>query len=289
MTTTSEARSLLPLYERWMTRRRLSNRTIGDRIWLLRMADRQLPYGLDDVTEDEIFDWLKKYTGWTLATYDAHLRGFFAWAAQRGHLTCNPMIDLEAPEPGPRIPHPCEDDDLAHALTAAPEPWRRVAKIGAFAGLRCAEMCRAHTDHIVQGTRLKVYGKGGKWRTVPLHPVLQEEFANAAPGFLLVGKRGGPLLAKTLSSAQREVWRELGLPDSFTLHSLRHWCLTNVRRAGGDLLDATLIAGHSNPNTTVPYLATGDDRLLNVISRIQVPTAGVPQPDDGRLGRSHAA
>lgn len=286
MTQRPEAKSLLPLYERWMTRKRRSPRTINDRLALLRMANRQLPYGLDDVTEDEIFDWLDKYTGWTLATYDAHLRGYFTWAAQRGHLTCNPMIDLEPPEPGPRIPHPCTDEELALALTA-PTPWRRAVLMGAYGGLRCAEMCAARTDHIVQGTKLKVYGKGGKWRLVPLHPVLQAELAAAAPGHLLMGQRGRPLSPKTLTSSQRDVWRRLGLSESFTLHSLRHWCLTNVRRTGGDLLDAQLIGGHADPGTTSTYTLTGDDRLLDVISRL--PAVGVPQPGSSRLGRPQAA
>lgn len=290
MTQMPEATSLLPHYQRWMIKQRRSAQTIDRRMIVLRKADRELPYGLDDASEDEIFDWLSHYTSpWTVATYDNHLRGYYTWAVKYGHLSPDPMADLARPGPGPRIPHPCTDAELALALTAPAMPWRRAVRLGAYAGLRCAEMCRATTDDIVQGVKLRVYGKGGRWRLVPLHPVLQRELDGTPAGHLIVSQRmGRPINPRLLTQYQRAVWRRLGLSDRFSLHSLRHWCLSAVRRAGG-LLPAQRVGGHATPDITTTYTETGDDELADVVSLLPVILPEGTEPDGSRLGRPQAA
>lgn len=286
--------SLLTEYERWLRARR-SARTVGDRMEYLRRADRLLPYGLEHASEDELAALLAPYEGWTAATYDSHLRGFYTWCLRRGLLTIDPMADLDRAAPGPRVPHPCTDDELALAVATTPaQPWRRAVLLGAYAGLRCAEICSVTTDDVIDD-RLRVRGKGRRVRVVPLHPVLVDELAPdlaaaaaarradpRAPALLLCRSRRGRIAPQVLTSMQRPVWRRHGLPESFTLHSLRHWFATRALRLGADIREVQEMLGHSSVAMTMAYLAVAGERLRVAVARL-------PEPAGTRLGQPRAA
>lgn len=280
MTNPDEASRLLPQYERWLRARR-AKRTADERMIFLRRADRELSEGLDRAYEDEIAELLSVYSGWTAATYDGHLRSFYSWCLKRGKITLDPMADLDRPGPGPRIPHPCTDAELALALTAPEKPWRRAVILGAFAGLRCMEIVSVTTDDII-GDRLRVAGKGGKHRLVPIHPRLAAEIDRTPPGPLCPGVKGGPIAAHVLSQEQRRVWRKIGLGEHVSLHSFRHWCATRMLQEGADIREVQTVLGHSSVDITMWYTQVTDVRLSAAVSRL-------PEPGGSRLGLPVAA
>lgn len=269
MTHSNEASRLLPQYERWLRARR-AKRTADERMIFLRRADRHLPWGVDEADEDELAELLAPYSGWTAATYDGHLRGLYMWALQRGKITLDPMAELGRPGPGPRIPHPCTDDEFALALTAPAWPWRRAVMLGAYAGLRCMEICTVTTDDII-GDRLHIEGKGGRHRAVPIHPLLAAELADTPEGNLCVGAHGGTFDPHVLSAMQREVWRRIGLSDHFSLHSLRHWCATRMLQEGADIREVQTVLGHASVDITMVYTQVVDPRLTAAVGRLPVP------------------
>ena len=93
------------------------------------------------------------------------------------------------------------------------------------------------------GRTLRVTGKRGKTRVVPVVEAVREAIAayvaacpypltGASP--LFVGARGGPLNADLVRRAVRSARKRLGLPDSLTPHALRHSFATHLlaRRRG---------------------------------------------------------
>lgn len=280
----------------WLARGDLHNRpraprTVKERGVILRSIDRDLPDGLRKASADEIAARLARYApddggwyGWTLTTYDTALRVFYRWAVAVGRLGFDPMVYLGRPGPGGREPHPCEDHELATALTAPRWPWRRAVMLGAYAGLRCTELCTVTTEDI-HGGRLHVLGKGRKVRTVPIAAPLAAELADTPPGPLLVGARGRPIAGHVLSAMQRPVWAALGLPDWFSLHSLRHWFATSLVEQGADLRTVQVLMGHSSLATTQGYLRVTDVRARNAVTLLP----RVTEPATNRLGDPVAA
>lgn len=276
---------LIPRYLTWLSRgdathRPKAQRTIGERETILRRIDRELPDGLGHASADEIAAWRQPFTGWTAVTYDSALRSCLGWAAREGRVDFDPMQYLGHPVPGPRVPHPCTDEELAIALTA-PRYWRRAVLLGAYAGTRCTEMCTVTTYDMI-GNRLRIYGKGRKFRTVPIHPDLAEELHGTPPGPLLVGDHGRALSGRSLTMMQRQVWRDLGLRDGFTLHSLRHWCITQWFIAGATAPEVAQMAGWSSLEMAQNYAKVFDERTAAAVSRVP----GIPHARQAGPGRS---
>ena len=286
---------LIDRHLKWLARGDLHNRpraprTVKERGVILHAIDRDLPDGLREASADEIAARLARHApddgwyGWTLTTYDTTLRVFYRWAVAAGELGLDPMAYLGRPGPGGRDPHPCEDHELATALTAPRWPWRRAVMLAAYAGLRCSELCTV-TSADIRGSRLHVLGKGRKVRTVPISDVLAAELDGTGPGPLLVGARGRPIEGHVLSAMQRPVWAALGLPAHFSLHSLRHWFATSLLEQGADLRTVQVLMGHSSLATTQCYLAVTDARAGHAVTLLP----RVSEPADIRLGDPHAA
>src|ERR1700726_117163 len=62
-----------------------------------------------------------------------------------------------------------------------------------------------------------------------------------------------PLSLWTWSKVVRQIADRAGLPQ-FSTHTFRHLCLTDLARAGWDLHEIALFAGHRNPQTTLLYI-----------------------------------
>lgn len=258
--------------------------TIVARRRLLHHADRHLPHGLLDLeVGDHIDTYLGRWEGWSRYTYWTHLKGFYTWGVTTKHLYFDPMAKLARPARGEDIPNPCTDAELAIALTA-PEPYGTAARIAAYMGLRAGEIARADKLHVVAGM-LRVRGKGGRTRTVPISPEVAPTI-DAATGRLL-GRR---ITAGALTSRQGKVWRDLGLVDMH-LHRFRDWYATRLLESGALITEVARLLGHASVETTArSYLQVVDERLAAAVTRLP-PAAmlGTSEPGSSRLGHSNAA
>lgn len=78
--------------------------------------------------------------------------------------------------------------------------------------------------------------------------------------------KGERLSTRTISYIAKEGLKAIGLDErNFTAHSLRHTGATNILRTTGDLEQTRLFCRHSNPATTLLYVATIEEerRLKN--------------------------
>jgi len=255
----------------WLSHvRHASPATIRARRIVLTLADREFPYGLDHVAEPEIAAWLAnpQWSRWTRHSYDSALRVFYRWAARYGLIDFDPMLDMPHAPSGPQDPRPWTDTEIGVILGGARnQPWRRAAMLALYAGLRCGEISRVRHEDIVRG-RLRVHGKGGKVRHIPIAEPLADELGTGR-GHLCIGVGGGPLLAQTLTHNQRREWDRLGLSQDVHLHGGRHAFATGLLDAGVDLRTIQILMGHSSLATTQGYLAGRDPTQAAAVARLQ--------------------
>jgi site-specific recombinase XerD len=151
---------------------------------------------------------------------------------------------------------------------------RNVALLGTMAelGLRVGESLGLDLEAVGhnRGHRtVRVYGKGGKMREIPVPAPLGrdldcylDERAAAAGGD--TGKLEGPLFVTSTGkrldqgavfAMVRRVAGEAGIPDAGKLspHSLRHSVATAALDAGAALRDVQDLLGHADPRTTRRY------------------------------------
>ena len=122
---------------------------------------------------------------------------------------------------------------------------------------------------------LRVLGKGGKTRIVPVLAIVREVMAAwitlhwqpkpDAPLFLgAQGKRMQPAIAQL---ALRHFRRLNGLPEHATPHALRHSFATHLLAQGADLRAIQELLGHASLSTTQRYTAVDTAQLMEVWRR----------------------
>ena len=144
------------------------------------------------------------------------------------------------------------------------------------AAKRLEELRRAGVDvpgeaPAAEGGALRVTGKGGKTRSVPILPAVGKAIADyralcpyhlVADGPLFVGKKGGPLSPRLIQLAMQRLRGALGLSDTATPHALRHSFATHLLARGGELRAIQELLGHASLSTTQIYTRIDSVRLL---------------------------
>ncbi len=187
---------------------------------------------------------------------------------------------------GPRVkrglPRPISPDE-AVALAQDIAETAREGWIGARdwavllllygAGLRIGEAMGLMGDVLPLGDTLRVTGKRGKTRIVPLLPQVRqaiEAYVDACPHDmgraepLFRGARGGPLSPALIRRAVQGARGRLGLSDRTTPHALRHSFATHLLGRGADLRSLQELLGHASLSSTQVYTQVDAAHLLDV-------------------------
>ena len=123
---------------------------------------------------------------------------------------------------------------------------------------------------------IRVAGKGGKVRVVPVLKIAQNAVRNyvelcpfqlSENDEIFRGVRGKPLSPKIIQNKMKLVRNLLGLPASATPHALRHSFATHLLSNGGDLRTIQELLGHASLSTTQIYTAVDSVRLMEVYSK----------------------
>lgn len=208
---------------------------------------------LDDLTLDDLIDWLAQQN-WKPETrrgYRSSLRQFFAWREKAG-LGENIARDLPRARLHRSLPRPARDVDILLALRKAPARTQLMIELMAYGGLRRGEVCKLRTCDLV-GDTLRVVGKGGHERHVPLPPHLSGQIRGMTAGYLFPGRIDGHLSAAYVGKLIGRA-----LPVGVTPHQLRHRFATVAYRKGRDIVAVQSLLGHAKLDTTMIYVALDD-------------------------------
>jgi integrase/recombinase XerC len=206
------------------------------------------------------------------------LRGFLKFAGGEGATV--PVI--KGPRVKPGVPRPISPDEavaLAQDISeSASDGWIgardwAVLMLLYGAGLRISEALGLAGDILPLGDRIRVTGKRGKTRMVPLLPQVKD----AIEAYLAVspypadksepifrGARGGPLSPALIRRAVQGARGRLGLHERTTPHALRHSFATHLLGRGADLRSLQELLGHASLSSTQIYTKVDAAHLLDV-------------------------
>lgn len=245
---------LIDAYVAWQDGRAFSPRTTRRRRTTLRQfAELIHPRPFDAATLDDAETWLRsKASANTRHAYRSDLRGFYGWAVQRGHLDRNPVAALDPVRVPKGLPRPFRGDQFLHAFATADGPVQLMVGFGGFAGLRCAEIAALdYADlwtHTTPPLVVVRRGKGGKDRTVPMHPELVAALGRPPSAGPVFPGRSPEAVSKAIKRHLRRCGID-GVP-----HQLRHTFGTSAMAASrGDVVLVKTLMGHEDMNTTLRY------------------------------------
>jgi len=220
----------------------------------------------------------------TLGRGMASIRSLLRFLEKRGLANAAGAAALRTPKQPKSLPKPLTATDARRVVSAeeqlADEPWiaaRNAAVLTLLygSGLRISEALGLKAGELAGAgdTVLRVTGKGGKTRLVPVLPAALEavaEYRRLCPWHLephsplFRGARGGPLAPAVLQRDMKRLRGALGLPDTATPHALRHSFATHLLGRGGDLRAIQELLGHASLSTTQIYTGVDTDRLLAI-------------------------
>jgi len=184
---------------------------------------------------------------------------FYRWAVMTERLNRSPAVNLPIVRVPAGRPRPAPTHVLAQAFERADPRIRLMLMFAAYAGLRCCEISKVHTEHVVDG-RLRVVGKGGRVRDVPLHPLLLDQLERVPKGWVFPGRVEGHLSPLWVSNLLSSV-----LGHGWTAHTLRHRFASLAYAHQRDLRAVQELLGHSKPETTARYTAVPDGAMRSAV------------------------
>jgi integrase/recombinase XerC len=250
-------------------------------------------HDMGGITAAELRAWLAALRGGdrplsprSLSQALSAVRTFHRWLDRR-HGIANPALTIvRGPRVRPGAPRPVSEDQAA-GLIAEPgldpdrEAWeaardQAVLTLLYGCGLRISEALSLRRADAPLAETLRITGKGGKTRIVPVLAQVREAvdayLAHAPFGLapeepLFRARRGGPLSPRHVQATVQALRGRLGLPASATPHALRHSFATHLLGAGADLRSIQELLGHASLSTTQRYTGVDAQALLGAYSR----------------------
>lgn len=219
----------------------------------------------------------------TLGRGLAGVRSLLRFLERQGLVNAAGASAIRAPKQPKSLPKPLTAIDARRVVSAdeqlVEEPWIAARNAAVLillygSGLRISEALGLKGGELLGDERvLRITGKGGKTRMVPLLEVAGKAVADyrrlcpytlPAGGPLFVGARGGPLNPVIVQKEMRKMRSALNLPETATPHALRHSFATHLLGRGGDLRTIQELLGHASLSTTQIYTGVDTARLLDI-------------------------
>lgn len=199
------------------------------------------------------------------------LRGFFKFLLRERVVESDPTALVDRPRLGRRLPKGLSLDEVDRLLAMPDESTERGRRDHAMlhvlyaAGLRVSELVTLELSAL-DGERgvVRVLGKGGKQRLVPLSPIALSSVARylevdrpsrAHPKerAVFVSPRGKRMTRQGFWKALGAYARAAGILRPVSPHQLRHSFATHLLARGADLRVVQTMLGHASVVTTEVY------------------------------------
>jgi len=211
------------------------------------------------------------------------IRTYYGFLLGEGRVADDPSDRLETPRRGRVLPDTLSVSEVEALLAAThidqPLAWRDRAllELAYGAGLRVSELCGlAITDLILTDNLVRIYGKGGKERLVPLgrtvigavsvylHTIRPDLDRGKSRNRVLLNARGEPLSRVGAWGIVKRATERAGITKQVSPHTLRHSFATHLLEGGADLRAVQEMLGHADLSTTQIYTHVDREYLRSV-------------------------
>lgn len=206
---------------------------------------------------------------------------FYGWLKGLGLTDETPFHGVKSPTRPTNEPPPVPTDhDIAKFLNACDNGTQHgerafIASTLMLNGLRAQEVCNLKLtdlsyDEATESWILTVYGKGKKFRSVPLNSEAQQAifdfWLNGIVSEWLIPDSNGEQL-NTQAIYRLVKWFANKVKVSITPHALRHHYATRLVRAGVDLFTLQKLLGHERSDTTQRYVGLDNSDLVLALAK----------------------
>ncbi|GAA4786111.1 site-specific tyrosine recombinase XerD [Microbacterium gilvum] len=219
----------------------------------------------------------------SLARMQSSVRGLHRFLAREGIAADDPSRRLRPPKQAQRLPKALAIDQVERLLSAPPsdEPLgirdRALLELLYATGARVSEAISLDVDDLAAGEVVRLRGKGGKERVVPVgsyaraaveaylvrvRPSLAER--GRASARLFLGARGAPLSRQSAWLVIQAAAERAQLEAHVSPHTLRHSFATHLLQGGADVRVVQELLGHASVATTQIYTHVTVDTLRDV-------------------------
>jgi integrase/recombinase XerD len=219
------------------------------------------------------------------------LRGFHRFLVEEGESAGDPTVDLPSIGVADLLPKALSEEETEQLLGAVVGTgpaflrdrallevlYGTGARVSEVTGLSLGDVAEAmdHTDVPL----IRVYGKGGKERMVPLGRLACEALAGWLSGegralmepkkwkhrsdadAVFLNVRGGRLSRVGVFGVVKKYADRVGLGDRVSPHVLRHSCATHMLARGADIRVVQELLGHASIATTQRYTKVSPEHL----------------------------
>ncbi len=211
------------------------------------------------------------------------LKSYFKYLRRQGDITTNPMLKVIPPKTGKRLPEFVPEKSMSFLFEQvdfgeghAGLRNRLVMEMLYCTGIRQSELIGLKTADVDFTTNnIKVYGKGGKERLIPIARHLAELVerylavrrdvypGNEIPNLILTDK-GQPLTPGIVYNLVKRHLSLVTTQEKRSPHVLRHSFATHLSNGGADLNAIKELLGHSSLASTQVYTHNSIEKLKKV-------------------------
>ena len=230
-------------------------------------------HGLDDAP----------YKATSVSRVLSAVRSFHRFLLGEGVTAQDPTSDVVRPRVPRPLPHPLGMDEVGRLIEAPDRSTstglrdRAILEVLYGAGLRVSELTGLDVDDLdVEGGSVRVVGKGGKEREVPIGRHAQHAvgtyLSRARPslvgqrtrGALFLNTRGGRLSRQACAKLLAVYATRAGIERRVSPHDLRHSFATHLLEGGADVRVVQELLGHASVATTQIYTLVTKEHLREV-------------------------
>jgi integrase/recombinase XerD len=219
----------------------------------------------------------------SMARMLSSVRGFHRFLLGEGLVQTDVASDTKPPKLSSRLPKAITIDQMGRVLAATdgddPQQLRDKALLELLyaTGARISEAVALNVDDVIDGDVVRLFGKGGKQRIVPVgsfaRAAIDTYLVRARPGFslrgtatpaLFLGARGQRVSRQNAWLIIRAAAERAELGFEISPHTFRHSFATHLLQGGADVRVVQELLGHSSVATTQIYTQVTADTLRDM-------------------------
>lgn len=238
-----------------------------------------------EVDQEHLIEFLalkkeKKYAPASIYRALIAIKVFFKFLKREGVIASNFTHLLDTPKLWQLIPNILTIEEVDRLISQPNISTQKGARDKAIlevlyaSGLRVSELCRLHLQD-VDDTYIRVKGKGGKERIVPIGSKAiqaidyylsfrEGESSQETPLFL--GKKQRPIDRVTVWKMVKFYAKKARLTKIISPHTFRHSYATHLLNNGADLRVIQELLGHASVNSTDRYTQVNNKQIMEAFN-----------------------